>query len=108
MASWMVHLEAVDKLLDRLEGIAQTEFVMGNIAPDSGLLNKDWTSYTPSRSLTHFYFSGENGKREIGINDYIRAYFGRKCAGIIQGGIFLLPGISGSSADGRGVGSPCL
>ena len=37
MATWMVHLRIADKLLDCLEGIAQTHFIVGNIAPDSGL-----------------------------------------------------------------------
>ncbi len=75
MASWMVHLQVADKLLERLEGIAQTEFVMGNIAPDSGLPNEDWSSYTPGKDLTHFYIKGENGKTKIGVEDFVEKYF---------------------------------
>lgn len=42
MASWMVHLRIADKLLDQLKNIDETAFVMGNIAPDSGVPNEDW------------------------------------------------------------------
>lgn len=36
MASWMVHLRIGDILLDHLPDLEATEFVVGNIAPDSG------------------------------------------------------------------------
>ena len=54
MASWMVHLRVADKLLDHLKGITQTEFVVGNIAPDSGVPNKDGTAFKPDSSISHF------------------------------------------------------
>lgn len=75
MASWMVHLQVADRLLERLEGITETEFVMGNIAPDSGLPSEDWTFYTPSKELSHFYIDGNNGKKEIGIRNFTQKYF---------------------------------
>ena len=36
MASWMIHLRIADKLLDRIPDISPIEFIMGNMAPDSG------------------------------------------------------------------------
>ena len=54
MASWMVHLRVADLLIERLEGIAKQEFVMGNIAPDSGVPNADWTAYAPPSQVSHF------------------------------------------------------
>ena len=36
MASWMIHLRIADKLLDRIPGLSPIEFIMGNMAPDSG------------------------------------------------------------------------
>ena len=55
MASWMVHLRVADKLIDRLDNITPTEFVMGNIAPDSGVPNADWSAFFPDKNTTHFY-----------------------------------------------------
>ena len=54
MASWMVHLRVADKLLSHLDGIDETAFVVGNIAPDSGVPNSDWTSFDPPKSVSHF------------------------------------------------------
>ena len=42
MASWMVHLRIADELLKHISNIDETAFVMGNIAPDSGVPNEDW------------------------------------------------------------------
>ena len=54
MASWMVHLRVADKLLERLSKVEETEFIVGNIAPDSGVPNADWTAYAPSTKVSHF------------------------------------------------------
>lgn len=75
MASWMVHLRVADRLLSRLERVAQTEFIVGNIAPDSGVPNQDWTAYTPSTKVSHFKSYLENGTVGIDIESYVRQYF---------------------------------
>lgn len=54
MASWMVHLRIADELLKHLNKIDETAFVMGNIAPDSGVPNADWTEFHPPKELSHF------------------------------------------------------
>ena len=41
MASWMVHFRIADALLDVQKELSQIEFIFGNIAPDSGVPNKD-------------------------------------------------------------------
>lgn len=55
MASWMVHLRIADAICSC--GIIQRDkdaFIIGNIAPDSGRLNSDKLTYTPSKEQTHF------------------------------------------------------
>ena len=54
MASWMVHLRIADKMLDKLKDIDGTAFVMGNIAPDSGVPNEDWSQFIPPKVISHF------------------------------------------------------
>lgn len=75
MASWMVHLRVADKLLDKLPNLAETEFVVGNIAPDSGVPNEDWSAYFPNKEVSHFKMARENGKKGICVEEYIRQYF---------------------------------
>ena len=75
MASWMVHLRVADKLLERIKGIAETEFIVGNIAPDSGVPNEDWTVYVPSSEVSHFKTYPEDGKVRIDVKSYLEQYF---------------------------------
>ena len=75
MASWMVHLRVADKLLDRIEGITETEFIVGNIAPDSGVPNEDWTAYTPCTEVSHFKTYLKDGAVKIDVERYLKQYF---------------------------------
>ena len=59
MASWMVHLRVADALLDQIDNIEPEPFIVGNLAPDSGIPNDDWTTFTPSTSVSHFRPSGK-------------------------------------------------
>lgn len=75
MASWMIHLRIADKLLDRLANIEITEFIMGNIAPDSGVPNEDWSVFTPSGDISHFKEESLDGWKNINIDKFINEYF---------------------------------
>ncbi len=74
MASWMVHLRVADALLDRLKGLDETAFVVGNIAPDSGVPTPDWSAYVPDKKTSHFQIS-EGGTTEKSIAYFIGLYF---------------------------------
>ena len=54
MASWMVHLRIADALLAQLKSIDKTAFTVGNMAPDSGVPNSDWTKFEPPYDVSHF------------------------------------------------------
>lgn len=74
MASWMIHLRVADRLIDRLEGICPQEFIMGSMAPDSGLPNADWSKFTPDKKTSHFN-TVIGGKKVIDIEKYLSEYF---------------------------------
>lgn len=71
MASWMVHMRIADLLMDRFKNLEETEFVMGNIAPDSGIPSEDWSYYIPSGVVSHF----RGGDKKIQIDKYTGKYF---------------------------------
>lgn len=73
MASWMVHLRIADKLLDRIPELSPVEFIVGNLAPDSGVPNEDWSAFTPSTSISHFKTEG----RKADPDAFARKYFTR-------------------------------
>lgn len=64
MASWMVHLRIADKLLDEIPDLSPVEFIVGNLAPDSGVPNEDWSAFTPSTKISHFKEDGRKGSPE--------------------------------------------
>jgi len=71
MASWMVHLRVADKLLDQIPELSPIEFIVGNMAPDSGVPNEDWSSFTPSYSVSHF----KTGDEKAGPDAFAGKYF---------------------------------
>ncbi len=71
MASWMVHLRIADNLLKTIPGLSAAEFITGNIAPDSGVPNEDWSSYSPSTRVSHFKGAGKTADPKA----YAEKYF---------------------------------
>lgn len=70
MASWMVHLRIADKLLDNIPNLSATEFIVGNLAPDSGVPNEDWSVFTPSTSVSHFRTPGKKADPAVFAKKY--------------------------------------
>ncbi len=70
----MIHLRIADDLLMRLQRIDETAFVVGNIAPDSGVPNSDCSEFHPPKTVTHFYKETKSG-RGIDVNSFCRSYF---------------------------------
>lgn len=71
----MVHLRVAESLFSRLCGLSETEFTVGNIAPDSGVPNEDWSAFTPPYDVSHFKKENEIGKRVINIDLFASSYF---------------------------------
>ena len=78
MASWMIHLRIADLLSDRIGNLSAEEFIMGNIAPDSGVPNEDWSQFTPSTAVSHFRRDNGTGKKKIDIDSFVSQYFTEK------------------------------
>lgn len=53
MASWMIHLRIADELCRRLNIKSRSKFILGNIAPDSGVPSEG--GYVPEKSVSNFY-----------------------------------------------------
>ncbi|MBR3973564.1 MAG: zinc dependent phospholipase C family protein [Oscillospiraceae bacterium] len=73
MATWMTHLRIADKLLDRIPGLSPIEFIMGNMAPDSGIPTE--TGFSPDVSLSHFREDNGAGKKKINPDAFLSKYF---------------------------------
>lgn len=54
MASWIVHLRIAENLLAKFPELDESQFAIGNIAPDSGLPDEKWEKFSPPITGTHF------------------------------------------------------
>jgi hypothetical protein len=55
MATWIAHLRIAERFLDQMPEFDIAAFTSGSLAPDCGLPNKDWSEFTPSKDVTHYF-----------------------------------------------------
>ena len=67
MGTWIGHLRIAENLLTQLPALDEVLFTYGNLAPDSGLPNEDWTEFDPPKTISHYILdeSGESGTRDL-------------------------------------------
>lgn len=65
MASWMIHLRVAQGIYRQLGLKHIDEFIMGNIAPDSGVPTADGTGYQPDAEVSHFRTIDQNGIKDV-------------------------------------------
>ncbi|MEA4848087.1 MAG: hypothetical protein VB106_12730 [Clostridiaceae bacterium] len=53
MASWLTHLRVAEKIKQKIPEIDFPYFMIGSIAPDSGVPDESRRNYTPSKEVTH-------------------------------------------------------
>jgi hypothetical protein len=71
MATWMTHLRIADHILDRIGGLCAAEFLAGNIGPDCGEPNRDWSAFSPPREVSHWYGEGGATREEEFYDTYV-------------------------------------
>jgi hypothetical protein len=54
MATWIAHLRIAENLLGMIPGLDPHSFVVGSVAPDSGIPDEKWEKFTPPGEVTHF------------------------------------------------------
>ncbi len=77
MASWMVHFRIADALLDEIGGNTE-QFIVGNIGPDCGEPNEDWSLFTPPTEVSHW--NPDKNKGGIRSDAFFDAYLRDKKA----------------------------
>lgn len=54
MATWGLHMRIAEGLLSQNKHLDETYFLIGNIGPDCGMPNADWSEFTPSTEISHW------------------------------------------------------
>ncbi len=60
MATWGAHFRIAENILKEYPNLKRKYFAIGNIAPDGGVPNENWTSFTPSKDITHFIIAKDD------------------------------------------------
>ncbi|HLA44365.1 MAG TPA: zinc dependent phospholipase C family protein, partial [Aggregatilineales bacterium] len=73
MATWVAHFRMAEAILNQGINLNRKMFVVGNIAPDSGLLNEGTLSYDPPKHITHWIDQDNNIQPELFYVQHIAA-----------------------------------
>lgn len=73
MGTWISHLRIAENLLPHFPEVDEVSFTFGNLSPDSGIPNEDWTEFDPPKEVTHFLRRGQD-EHEIHDLVYYRQY----------------------------------
>jgi hypothetical protein len=65
MATWLIHLRVAEVIKSKIDIDNYEYFLIGNIAPDSGIANPDRLTYTPTAEISHF----KSTQKKIWQND---------------------------------------
>jgi len=68
MGTWISHLRVAENLLPHFPKLDEVTFAFGNLSPDSGIPNADWTEFDPPKEVTHFLRKGDE---EHAIHDLV-------------------------------------
>ena len=74
MATWIAHLRIAESLLNKGLKFEKIPFVSGNIAPDAGIPNEDYSVFSPPPAITHW--KDEEGK--LKAEDFYKKYIAFK------------------------------
>lgn len=75
MASWMIHLRVAQGIYKQLGLKHMNAFILGNIAPDSGIPKEDGSGYLPDAGVSHFRVVDQNGIKEVHEERFIERFF---------------------------------
>jgi hypothetical protein len=74
MGTWISHLRIAEQLLTAIPQLDEVAFIYGNLAPDSGLPNADWSAFDPPKEVTHFLGPREADEGRIKDLEFFRGY----------------------------------
>ena len=72
MATWIAHLRIAENILKNMDDLDSIAFILGNVGPDSGVPNEDWSSFNPPKKITHWINEGNNIDAERFFDKYIK------------------------------------
>ncbi len=72
MATWIAHLRITENILNNMDDLDSIAFILGNVGPDSGVPNEDWSSFNPPKKITHWINEENNIDAERFFDRYLK------------------------------------
>ena len=76
MATWIAHIRIAEYFIKKYALLKDIDFLVGNIAPDCGVPNEDWSKFSPDTIISHWKSDGQN----INAERFRSEYLGKKCS----------------------------
>ncbi|HNR05023.1 MAG: hypothetical protein PHI04_02920 [Clostridiaceae bacterium] len=74
MASWLTHLRVAEKIKQKIPEIDFPYFLIGSIAPDSGVSDEKQRNYTPSKEITHYRYQKDDSISDMDDSVFFDSY----------------------------------
>jgi len=74
MASWLTHLRIAEKIKQKVPGIDFPYFIIGSIAPDSGIPDESEKNYTPPKEVTHWRYEKDDSSFDMDETAFFDSY----------------------------------
>ncbi len=71
MATWGLHMRMAETFLEKGLAVDPESFLIGNIGPDCGMPNEDWSKFDPPTEVSHW---SDKGRRNIYHDKFYEAY----------------------------------
>ena len=75
MATWGLHIRIAERLLDREFDLDREGFLIGNIGPDCGMPNEDWSAFNPPSEISHW---SRGGKENINTENFLEVHLNKR------------------------------
>ncbi len=71
MATWGAHIRIAESILNIDRSLDEECFLVGNVGPDCGEPNKDWSEFFPPKSISHWINEDDIIEAEKFYNEYL-------------------------------------
>ncbi|MCQ4925125.1 zinc dependent phospholipase C family protein [Tissierella carlieri] len=71
MATWGAHIRIAETILNANRSLDEKYFLVGNVGPDCGEPNEDWSEFFPSKSVSHWINKDEVIEAEKFYDEYL-------------------------------------
>lgn len=71
MATWGAHIRIAEAILGAYSHLHTESFLVGNVGPDCGEPNEDWSAFSPSKAVSHWINDHDNIQADAFYEQYL-------------------------------------